>query len=233
MTVRLVLVDDHRLVREGMRVLLDKEPDLQVVGDAGDAASAVTVIGQQNPDVVVTDIGLPGADGLSLIRQLMQREPKVRVLVLSMFSREDYVEAALNAGAAGYATKDQGVEEVAEAIRTVARGRSYLAPHLARAVLKPSQKKSDPNDPLRMLSRREREVFALVVRGLKNERIAGELNISMKTVETHRTHINRKLGAHSTADLVRFAAMHRLLDDANIMGFQPQEPILASPPAAE
>jgi two-component system response regulator NreC len=209
----LVLVDDHELFRQGLRAALDATADFVVVAEASDARSALEAARTSQPDIAVLDVSLPGAGGIALARDLRRSEPNCKILMLTMHVSEPFVLEALDAGALGYAIKDQRTSEIMEAIRTVARGELYLAPRIPRSVLERHQKGNYRPEagPLSELSVREREVFDLVVRGFTNESAATELGISVKTVETHRARINRKLSVHSTGELVRFAALHGLI----------------------
>jgi DNA-binding NarL/FixJ family response regulator len=203
-----VLIDDHAVFRDALKALLATEPDLRVVGEASDARQGYEVVEHQHPDVVVLDISLPGVDGFSAARELRRRSG-VRILMLSMFGGEAYVARAFAVGASGFALKSQSGAAVIEALHTVGRGQRYLPPQLDHA---PITLPAGPGDPaVTELSEREREVFELVVRGFSNTEVAKELCISPKTVETHRMHIHKKLGVHSVAELVRFAALHGLL----------------------
>jgi two-component system response regulator NreC len=211
--LRLNLVDDHRLFRQGLRTIVELQSDLRVVGEAGDAREAYAVAQSTHPDVVLLDVSLPGIDGIAAARELRTREPQARLLMLSMHSDEEHIARALGAGAIGYACKAQPFAEVLEAIRMTGRGESYLPPRASRVViddlLRCEEKHGD--DPLAPLSNREREVFGLLAQGLSNQSIARQLCISVKTVETHRARVLRNLHLHSMADLVRFAARHALL----------------------
>lgn len=167
------------------------------------------------PAVVVLDVSLPGMNGFAVTRELRRRDPRCKVMMLSIHGTDENVIEALDAGARGYALKDQLAEEIVAAVRIVARGDYYLAPKIPKAVLdrhlRRRRGEEPKSSPLEELSNREREVFDLVVRGFTNESASRELTISVKTVETHRARINRKLAVHSTAELVRFAAMRGLL----------------------
>jgi two-component system response regulator NreC len=208
---QIALVDDHPLFRQGLRSLIERQEDLIVVGEADDARQAYELAEAKRPDVIVVDMNLPGVDGITATRELCQRVPEGKVLILSMYEDQNMVSRALAAGASGYAIKSQSPDLVLEAIRSVARGERYLAPSVASAASIAPGNGDDSGGPLATLSRREREVFHLLVRGFSNQRAAKELCISIKTVETHRTHIHRKLGIHSVAELIRFAAKNNLL----------------------
>jgi two-component system response regulator NreC len=214
MGVSLVLVDDHRSYRDGLKCLFGESKDLQVIGEAGDAREALGVVAKCSPDLVVVDIGLPGLNGVGLTRELLRLEPSRRVMMLSMHYEEAFVLEALGAGAGGYAVKADAWTEIADGIRQVAAGHLYLSPRISPQVLDTLLKARRGRNPSALgidsLSVREREVFDLLVRGYNNEAAGAELCISAKTVETHRTHIMSKLHVHSIVDLVRFAAKHRL-----------------------
>jgi two-component system response regulator NreC len=189
-----------------LRTLLENEGDLVVSGEASSARQAYELADAKHPDLIVLDVSLPGVDGVAAARELKRRLPEARILMLSMYRERHMVAQALASGANGYALKRQPPEQVLSAIRSVARGDRYLAPELG-----PVEEKDEHTGPLDPLSPREREVFQLLVRGFSNPRAAKELCISVKTVETHRTHIHHKLGVHSVAELMRFAAMNDLL----------------------
>jgi two-component system response regulator NreC len=214
-TLRIALVDDHVLFRDGLRALVSAEGDLLVVAEASDARTAFPLLEETTPDVLVVDVTLPGSSGIVLTREVLRRLPTCRVLVLTMHASEEYVIEAFAAGATGYALKSQPAAEVLEAIRTVGSGRSYLAPTLPRPGLDDAggKRRDDGGTRLDELSPREREIFDLLVRSHSNREIAKHLYISVKTVETHRASINRKLGVHSTAELIRFAALRGLVHE--------------------
>jgi two-component system, NarL family, nitrate/nitrite response regulator NarL len=208
MGIRILLVDDHTLFRDAFCALLATQPDIEVVGQAGNARDALALVDTQAPDVVVLDVNLPGISGLSLARELTRRTPPMRVLVLTMYKTEDIALQAASAGALGFARKDERADVVLQAMRSVASGQNtFDSGGLGARQGRPVR----PGGLLEALSRREREVFDLIVQGYSNQNIAKELFISIKTVETHRASINRKLGVHSTGDLVRFAAARGLV----------------------
>jgi DNA-binding NarL/FixJ family response regulator len=211
MPIRLIIIDDHPLFRDGLRAVLEMDTTLAVVGDAGDGRGGCAVAAAEKQDVIVLDVGLPGTSGIASIDELRRAAPEARILVLTMHSAHEFVLQAFAAGAHGYALKDQPPTEVVEAIKIVGAGQRYLAPRLPRGLL---ETRSGPlrGSVLDVLSPREREIFNLVARGFSSQGIATQLFISVKTVETHRAHINRKLGFHSTVDLIRFAARHQLLE---------------------
>jgi two-component system response regulator NreC len=208
MPLTLVIVHDRVLFREGIHALLDREPDIVVVGEAADARSAYELLEARTPDVVLVNLDLPGIDGSSATREVLRRHPTARVVMLATSEEPDVVAQAMASGADGYVLENQTAAELAEAIRRVSAGESYIAPAAAEGG---RRKSGRAPSPIASLSPREREVFALVVRGGTNESIAQELSISVKTVETHRARINRKLDVHSSADLVRFAVRNGLM----------------------
>jgi DNA-binding NarL/FixJ family response regulator len=207
--IRIILVDDHQLFRAGLRALLTVEPAFEVVAEAGDAREAVTCVETVPHDLVIVDVTLPGSNGIALIRELKRRQKRLPVLVLTMHQHADYVVDAFAAGANGYALKLQSEAEIFEAIRTVGSGGTYAAPAIAQLV----RGSATPahGSVLASLSAREREIFDLLVRGYTNAEVAKQLFISVKTVETHRTRILRKLDVHNIGDLVRLAARHGLI----------------------
>jgi DNA-binding NarL/FixJ family response regulator len=208
--IRIVLVDDHQLFRAGLRALLTVEPAFEVVAEAGDAREACACVEAVDHDLVIVDVTLPGSNGIALIRELKRRQKRRPVLVLTMHQHADYVVDAFAAGANGYALKLQSEAEIFEAIRTVGGGGTYAAPAIAQlargAAAQPAH-----GSVLSSLSAREREIFDLLVRGYTNAEVAKQLFISVKTVETHRTRILRKLDVHNIGDLVRLAARHGLI----------------------
>jgi two-component system, NarL family, response regulator NreC len=216
MTLKLALVDDHRLFREGMRALLATQSDFQLVGEASQAQDVYTLVDRAQPDVLLLDVSLPLASGVSVAREVLRRQPHQRILALSMFVDEEHVAQALEVGVLGYASKELSADELFSAIRSVAHGESYLSPGISRVFLDEymhmRRSGRGPETPLRCLTRREREIFDLAVRGLSNQDIASQLCISKRTVETHRGRIMRKLHVHSATDLVRLAARNGLLD---------------------
>ena len=205
--IRVILVDDHELFREGLRALLSQDPEISIVAAAADAREAKPLVAEHPGSVVIVDVTLPGAGGVSFVRDLKREEPGRPVLMLSMHQHSDVVADALDSGADGYALKSESAAELLEAIRRVARGEQYLAPGLS---LPPGDgaHRTTPSGLLRTLSKREREIFACLVRGDDNRAIAQQLFISVKTVETHRMRIMKKLDVHSMADMVRLAARH-------------------------
>jgi two-component system, NarL family, response regulator NreC len=214
MTVSVALVDDHLVFREAFRALLAATSEFSVVAEATEGKEVCPLFEATKPDVVVMDVTLPGTDGLSAARELTSRHPGAKIMMLSAHAVHDYVTRAFAAGAAGYALKSQPASAVIGGLKSVARGDRYLAPELPSSLLTNgrTRRKGAPGQ-LDGLSNREREIFDLVVRGYSNASISEELSISVKTVETHRANINRKLAVHSSTQLLRFAALRGLVSE--------------------
>ena len=210
--IRVLVVDDHAVVRTGLKLLLAAEADLEVVGEAGTAREAVFEVRAHKPDVVLLDVVMPGESGIEALPKLLIESPETKVLVLSMQDDPNYVREAFAVGASGYVLKEAVDAEVVEAIRQVAAGGSYVHPVLgARMVAAEAQARAAAeSDPL---SGREREVLKLLALGHTNQEIAKQLYISVRTAETHRAHIMRKLRLDTRAELVRYAIEHGLLGD--------------------
>lgn len=216
MPIDIAVVDDHRLFREGICSILAAAPDLEIVAAVGRAHQAYSAVERTPVDVVLLDYVLPEVKGPTVAREILRRRAGVRILMLSMYDDKERVAQALDAGALGYASKDQSPEELIAAIRTVAGGEQYLAPSISRPdvedCLRSSGHGARPVTPLAALTRREQDVFELTVKGLSNQKIAQHLGISRRTVETHRARVLHKLHVHSAAELAHFAARHGLLD---------------------
>jgi DNA-binding NarL/FixJ family response regulator len=213
MTVTVALIDDHIVFREAFRTLLASTQEFSVVAESTDGQQVCALYEAKRPDVVVMDVTLPGIDGLTATRELTSRYP-AKVLMLSAHAVHDYVSRAFAFGAIGYALKSQPAAAVIEALKAVARGDRYLAPELPVSLLTTTRIRGrGAPGQLEGLSHREREVFDLVVRGYSNASISGALSISVKTVETHRANINRKLAVHSSTQLLRFAALRGLVSE--------------------
>jgi DNA-binding NarL/FixJ family response regulator len=210
MTVRLLLADDHPVVREGLRALLEAEKDFAVVGQAESGDEVAGLVDRLQPDVVVLDLMMPGRSGLDVIDELADRSPPARILVLSMLQSDAYVFEALNHGASGYALKQAEASELPRAIRDVVAGRRYLSPALSERTMKVYSRRAR-SDRYDILTAREREVLVLVAEGHTSVAIAERLFISPRTVETHRAHIMRKLGLRTHVELVRYALHQGIL----------------------
>lgn len=210
--IRVLIADDHAVLRAGLRHLLDAEPDLVVVGETGDGAEVEQLARSLDPDVVIMDVAMPGLGGLACTKRLKEALPRVAVLVLSMYDNREYVRGALAAGASGYILKKTAATELIVAIRAVRRGDLYLDPSVAKDVVSELLPKrgTEPKRP-GALTERETEVLTLVAQGHTNRRVAELLSISVKTVEAHRSSIAAKLGIKGRAPLVRYALQMGLL----------------------
>ncbi len=207
MSTTILLVDDHRIVREGLRTLLGQQPDLEVVGEAADGRDAVTQARLLRPDVIVMDIAMPELNGVEATRLILAESPQVRIVALSMYADRRFVAEILRAGALGYVLKDGAFEELALAIRTITEGKTYLSPSIAGLVVEElMQRTSTPGSPsLGGLTPRERQVLKLLAEGMRPREIAQELSISVKTVEVHKQNLMNKLEIHTASELTRFA----------------------------
>lgn len=208
MTTRLLLVDDHAVVRSGLRMLLSSQRDMEIVGEAGTAAEALAAAAQVTPDVILMDIGLPDKSGIEATREIKSRFPKVAVVALTIHEDEEYFFKMLDAGASGYVPKRAAPEELLSAIQIAAAGEVYLYPSLAKLLVRDYLSSDHPGDEktgLDGLTDRESEVLTHLAEGASNDEIAKALVISPKTVERHRENIMKKLNLHSRAELVRYA----------------------------
>ena len=203
--IRVLLTDDHALVRAGLRALLDNLPGVEVVAEASDGREALALARRHHPDVALMDIEMPGLNGLEATAAMRRDFPAIRVVILSMHANEQYMLRALRAGAAGYILKGATVAELDLALRAVARGDRYLAPALSKRVVEDYLQRSDIPDPLEPLTPRHREVLQLIAEGNTNKDISGRLGISLKTVDAHRTELMARLDIHDVAGLVRYA----------------------------
>jgi DNA-binding NarL/FixJ family response regulator len=204
---RVLLVDDHPIVRQGIRRLLEQESDLAVTGEAGDVESAMQLVRAASPDVAIVDICLPGEDGLSLIKRLRIEMPDLPTIVLSMYDEGHFAIRALRAGSRGYIMKHEAAENIVKAVRTVLAGDVYVSDALRPALAELMRDRSggDAANPAACLSDRELEVFQLIGHGWSTRRIAGELHLSVNTVETHRAHIRKKMDIGNATELIRRA----------------------------
>lgn len=207
-SIRILLADDHTVVRDGLRALLEKQTDMTVVAEAGDGRESVRLAEEHAPDVVVMDIAMPNMNGIEATRRILEQNPACAVVILSMHQDESYVLRSLKAGAKGYLLKDSLRGDVVDAIRTVSRGRSYLTRKVSRILQEDyvrQMERRGVEDSYDLLTSREREILQLVAEGKANKEVAALLNISLTTVETHRTHILQKLGLHSIPELILYA----------------------------
>jgi DNA-binding NarL/FixJ family response regulator len=209
----LVVAEDHQIVRQGLKAILNTVPDLRLIGEAADGLEAVRLVEKLHPTVLVLDLMLPGLNGLEVARQVTRRSPRTSIVILSMHSNEAYVVEALQAGANGYVLKDAGADELVQAIRAVAAGKRYFSPPITEPSLGTYlQKTAEASlDPLHTLTAREREVLNLTVEGHSGIEISNRLFISPRTVESHRANIMRKLGVRNQKELIRYAVQHGIL----------------------
>jgi DNA-binding NarL/FixJ family response regulator len=206
METRIVLADDHRIVREGLRMLLDNRNDIHVVGEACDGEEVLQVVGQELPDVVVMDLSMPKLSGIDATRRITESGSRAKILVLSMHESPGYVEEVLRAGASGYLLKDSASEELVLAIDAIRSGDSYLSPAITQQVVDALAHPADrPSSAVSVLSERERQVLTLIAEGLSSKEIARDLGVSLKTIESHRANLMDKLEIHKVSGLVRFA----------------------------
>jgi DNA-binding NarL/FixJ family response regulator len=208
--IRIVLADDHSVVRQGFRRILEAQADMEIVGEASNGREALETATKLSPDVVVMDVAMPELNGIEATRRMGEAAPRTRVLALSMHKDSVYVREILRAGARGYLLKDAVDEDLIAAVRAVARGEGYLSPGVADAVL--TDYRQHVTDPIDLLTSREREVLQLIAEGKTNKEIATTLNLSVYTVDAHRGRIMEKLNLHSTGELVRFAIRKGLVD---------------------
>lgn len=204
---RVLLADDHKILRQGLRTLLEQEEDIQVVGEADNGRLSVKLTAELAPDVVIMDVAMPDLNGIDATRRITEAEPKARVLALSMHSDGRYVRGMLQAGARGYILKDCAAEELTRAIRTVMADQVYVSPGVTGAIVNDyvRQLSAAEVDETTVLTHREREVLQLLTEGGSTAQIAAELSVSVKTIETHRKHIMDKLGLRSIAELTKYA----------------------------
>lgn len=209
----ILLADDHNIVRQGLRALLESEPHFRLVGEASDGIEAVRLAERLKPDVLITDVMMPGLNGLEVARQVSRSLPNTRIIILSMYTNDAYVIEALKNGANGYVLKDSEASDLIQAVKEVISGNRYLSPPLSERALELYMQKleSAPSDPYELLTTREREVLQLVAEGKTSAEIANRLFISPRTAEGHRANLMRKLGLQTNADLIRFALKRGIL----------------------
>ena len=212
--IRVFLTDDHTLFRQGIRTLLSNESDIEVVGESGDAGDAVEKAPEARPDVVLLDISMPGLSSFQAIRQLRKARPETKVLLLTMYDDEDYLAEGMEAGANGYILKDSPAEHLLLAIREVFRGGSYMSPRMLAHLVDDFRSRARSEHPIPRfdtLTAREREVLKLLAEGNSVKEIAGDLDLSLKTVETHKFNLMRKLDIHNKAQLVQYAIQKKII----------------------
>ncbi len=215
MTIRILLADDHQIVCDGLRLLIERQPDMEVVGTTGNGRQAVRLVQDLRPDVVIMDISMPDLNGIEATRQILQLVPGVKVIALSMHSDKRYVSGMLSAGASGYLLKECAAGELADAVRTVMRQRIYLSPSVTGVVVQDYLSMNVAHQapaPDPGLTAREREVLQLLAEGRSTRQIAATLHLSPKTIETHRRNLMQKLDLHNVADITKYAIRTGLTD---------------------
>jgi len=214
MPIRVFLADDHAVVRDGLRLLLEKTGDIEVVGDAGSGRKTIRSVLRLSPDIVIMDIAMPDLNGIEAMTEILHHHPGTRMIILSMYAHTQAIRRALQAGAMGYLPKESASKEIVEAVRTVHRGSRYLSSDISNLVIedyaKPDRAKQ-AQDPLGCLSARERQILDFVVEGQSSAQIAETLCLSAKSVETYRSRLMKKLGARRFLDLVKFVVRHNLI----------------------
>lgn len=212
--IRILLADDHNVMRKGLRLLLESQADFSVVGEAADGRQAVAKAEETKPDVAVLDIAMPNLSGIEAAQRIIAQSPHTAVVVLSMHSDEGYVLRALKAGAKGYLLKDSAEGDLIEAIQTVCKGKTFFSPEISRMLVEDYIREirtRGVEDSYELLTSREREILQLIAEGKSNKEIAGSLNLSLYTVETHRRNLQDKLNLHSFAELILYAVRKRVI----------------------
>lgn len=212
--IRVLLADDHTILREGIRALLDDQADIEVIGEAEDGQSTVKMVAKLKPDVVIMDIAMPLLNGLEATRQIQRDYPQVKVLILTMHENEEYIRQVLAAGALGYVLKDAAARDLLGAIRAVHQGEAVLSPAITRLVIEDYLRWGDirPADTSNGLTPREREVLQLIAEGYTNKEIAEILSLSVKTIQSHRTNLMSKLDLHDRGELIKYAIQKKIID---------------------
>jgi DNA-binding NarL/FixJ family response regulator len=211
--VSVLVADDHGIVREGLRRMLEAESDLEVAGEARDGREVLQQVEEKKPEVVILDISMPRLGGLETLERLRTKHPGVKVILLSVHSDAPFIQSAISLGADGYVLKNGRAAEIVTAIRAVTKGGSYFSPVVAREIVEQLRTPhARSNEPFSVLSTREREVLHLIAEGMSAKEVASELSISTKTVEAHRTSLMRKLGVRKATELVRYALRHGLIE---------------------
>lgn len=212
--IRVLVADDHGIVRKGLRFVLERQDDLEVVGEASDGREAVRICEQASPNVVVMDIAMPQLNGLDAAAQIVRHSPEIKVIILSMHAGEDYLVRALNSGVKAYLLKDSAELDLVRAVRAVAQGSSFFSPAIAQLLAEDYTRQLQQRglqDSYALLTEREKEVLQLLAEGKSNKEVATALNVSPYTVETHRTHIMQKLDLHNTAEVVLYAVRKKII----------------------
>jgi two-component system response regulator NreC len=211
--IKIILADDHHVVRKGLKALLSSEADFNIIGEAGDGLEAVRIVEEFQPDVLILDLMMAGINGLEVTRQLNKKCPDTGIVILSMHSNEAYVLEALRSGAKAFVLKESPPEELIGAVRSVAGGKRFLSAPLSERAIEAYTQKTEvkASDPIDQLTTREREILQLTVQGYSNADVASRLYISPRTVETHRTNMMRKLDIHNHSQLIQFAIQHAII----------------------
>lgn len=212
--IKVLLADDHGLVRQGLRFVLERQPGIVIVGEAGDGREAVRMAEELSPAIVIMDIAMPHLNGIDAAAQIVKRQPATGVIMLSVHSDETYVLRALNAGAKGYLLKDSAELDVIRAVQSVAQGRPFFSPAITQTLLEDYMRylqQRQLSDSYELLTEREKEVLQLLAEGKSNKEAAALLNVSLYTVETHRTHLMQKLSLHNTAEIVLYAVRKKII----------------------
>lgn len=212
--VRILIVDDHGIVRRGLRLQLEEHEEFQVIGEASDGREAVRLAQELSPDVVIMDIAMPNLSGIQATAQLVKHDPNIGVIILSMHSDESYLLRTLTAGAKGYLLKDSADEDLYRAVQAVSQGKPFFSPTIAKTLLEDYMRQLQQRglqDSYDLLTDREKEILQLLAEGKSNKEVAGQLNLSPSTVETHRTRIMQKLDLHSSADIVLYAVRKKII----------------------
>ena len=214
MGIRILLADDHGVVRKGLRFLLERQADMEVVGEAADGRQAVRLAETSNPDIAIIDIAMPLLNVIEAAGQMMRRKPNLRIIILSMHSDEDYLLSALNAGAKGYLLKESAETDLIRAIRAVAKGTPFFSPEIARTMSEDFIRflqQRNLQDSYDLLTEREKEVLQLLAEGKSNKEVGAILNVTVNTVDTHRLHLMQKLNLHNTAEIVLYAVRKKVI----------------------
>lgn len=212
--VRILLADDHGIVRKGLRFLLERQPDMEVIGEASDGREAVRLAEELDPNVVIMDIAMPLLNGIDATAQIVKRNPRIGVIMLSMHSDEGYLVRVLTAGAKGYLLKDAAEMDVVRAVQTVVQGKPFFSPQIAQTLLEDYMRQLQQRgleDSYDLLTSREKEILQLLAEGKSNKEVASLLNLSVYTVETHRANLMQRLNLHSTAEIVLYAVRKKII----------------------
>lgn len=210
--IRLVLADDHDVLRSGLRFMLNSEEDMEVIGEASNGQEAILLCQEKKPDILILDLSMPGLSGLESIEKIKQANPEIKILVLTMHDDEGYLRKVLKSGCSGYILKKAAAVELISAIRTVYRGEVIVDPNMVKHLVNDYIGQCEEIEPRGVLSDREGEVLKLIILGYTNQQIADKLFLSVKTVETHKSNVKKKLSLKSRSDMVKYAIQHGLLE---------------------